>query len=92
MSRMTKIQEPNYQLMLNDAVFCLQETYREYKKAVIKNLQFTWIDNDGAFTYHSGLEERNQHIADLAKEFMRLKFKVEEYKQKCGKEQNETDS
>ena len=86
---MIKIQEPNYQLMLNDAVFVLQETYKEYKKAVIKNMQFTWIDNDGALCYHSGLEERNKHIADLAKEITRLKFKVEEYKQKCGEEQNE---
>lgn len=86
---MIKIQEPNYQLMLNDAVFVLQETYKEYKKAVIKNLQFTFIDNDGALCYHSGLEERNQHIADLAKEITRLQFKVEEYKQKCGKEQND---
>jgi cell shape-determining protein MreC len=78
---MKQILEPNYQMMLDSAIVALQQIYKDYKEAVIKNLQLTWYDNDGMFTICDGVEERNKDIADKAKEITRLCFKVEELKQ-----------
>ena len=78
---MKQILEPNYQMMLDSAITSLQEAYKDYKAKVIKNMQLTWIDQNGAFTFCSGLEERNEEIERLKKEITRLCFKVEELKQ-----------
>ena len=75
-----KVQEPNYQLVLSSAISSLQQTYREYKKAIIDNLSSTWIDDSGAFVVHAGADERNLKIKELEKEVIRLQFKVEELK------------
>jgi len=78
---MIKILEPNYQMMLDSTVVALRQAYKDYKEAVIKNLQLTWYDDNGVFTVLHGVEERNKDIADRAKEITRLMFKVEELKQ-----------
>ena len=78
---MEKIQEQNYQLMLDSTISALQHAYSDYKKAVIKNLEFTWFDSEGVFTVPEGIERRNEDIAEKAKEVTRLCFKIEELKQ-----------
>lgn len=78
---MKKILEPNYQMMLDSAITSLQQTYNDYKEKTIKNIDLTWIDQNGLFTVVSGLEERNEEIERLKKEITRLCFKVEELKQ-----------
>jgi len=74
-------QEPNYQLLFNSAICALQQKYNEYKKAIIKNIEFTWIGNDGEYCFLEGVEERNKKIDELKKEIIRLRFKVDELKE-----------
>ena len=38
---------PNYQLMFKSAVCALQDAYAEYKKARVKQMQWTFFGNDG---------------------------------------------
>lgn len=73
-------QEPNYQLILDSVICALQQKYNEYKKAIIKNIEFTWIGNDGEYCFLEGVEERNKKIDELKKEIIRLRFKVNELK------------
>ena len=77
-------QEPNYQMILNSAICGLQQAYKDYKKAIIKNLDFTWINNDGDFSTLAGIEERNKEIAELNKEVIRLQAQVYKMQKKIG--------
>ncbi|MBQ9589279.1 MAG: hypothetical protein IJR29_03740 [Butyrivibrio sp.] len=87
---MKKQPEPNLQLILKSAIWALQVTYKDYKTAIIKDLQFSWYSDNGDFTFLAGAEERKKKIADLGKEVVRLKVKVEEIKNEIkAKEKSE---
>ncbi len=77
---MKKQPEPNLQLILKSAISALQVTYKDYKTAIIKDLQCSWYSDDGDFTFLDGAEERRKKIADLGKEVVRLQVKVDEIK------------
>lgn len=72
--------EPNLQLSLKSAISALQVTYKDYKAAIIKDLECSWYSDDGEFSFLTGAEERNEKIIDLGKEVVRLKVKVDEIK------------
>ena len=72
--------KPNHKIMLDSAVCALQQTYEDYKRAVVDNLKWSWFDENGVFTILDGAEERNRKIEDLKCEVMRLMLKVEEIK------------
>ena len=84
-----KNREPNYQIMLKSAIMSLQQEFEDYKKAVVKNLQYTWFDDNGIFTTYEGVEKRNKDIEEKAKEVTRLMFKVAELKQEVESEDKE---
>lgn len=77
---MKKQPEPNLQLILKSAILALQVTYKDYKTAIIKDLQCSWYSDDGVFSFLAGAEERKKKIEDLGKEVVRLQFKVDEIK------------
>ena len=77
---MKKQPEPNLQLILKSAISALQVTYKDYKAAIIKDLQYSWYSDDGEFSVLAGAEERKKEIADLGKEVVRLQAKVDEIK------------
>jgi len=85
---MGKPQEPNYQMLLDSAICALQQAYKEYKKAIIKDLDFTWINNKGEYSFVEGVEERVNKINELGKEVVRLQFKVNELKELVEVKQN----
>ena len=72
--------EPNLQLILKSTISALQTAYTDYKTAIIKDLQYTWYSNTGDFNFLAGAEERKKKIADLEKEVMRLRVKVDDIK------------
>lgn len=72
--------KPNYEMLFNSAVSALQDTYANYKKAIIKNIQCGWIGSDGRYTFYEGIEERNERIKELGKEVIRLQIRIEEIK------------
>lgn len=78
---------PNYKIMFDSAVCALQQAYKEYRKSVMDNLKWTWIDNNGEFVILDGAEERNRKIKELEYEVVRLMFRVREIK--AEKEQTE---
>ena len=84
---MIKILEPDYDVMLKSAIWSLQYTYDEWKKAVDREHLFNGVSYDGEFWVLAGSEDRIKHIQDLHREVIRLKFRVDELKQVCGKEQ-----
>ena len=73
-------EQPNLELILKSTISALQVTYKDYKAAIIKDLQRSWYSDNGEFTFLAGAEERNQKIIDLGKEVVRLKIKVDEIK------------
>ena len=77
---MKKQPEPNLQLILESAISALQVTYRDYKAAIIKDLQCSWYSDNGEFSLLAGAEERKKKIVDLGKEVERLQVKVDEIK------------
>lgn len=77
---MKKQPEPNLQLILKSAISALQVTYKDYKTAIIKDLQCSWYSDNGELTFLAGVEERKKKIADLGKEVVRLQVKVDEIK------------
>lgn len=77
---MKKQTKPNLQFMLQSTISALQVAYKDYKTAVIKDLQSTWYSNDGVFTFLAGEEERKKKITDLGKEVVRLQFEVDKIK------------
>lgn len=81
-----RIQEPNYQMLFSSAVTALQQTYNEYKKALIKDIDFTFVGKDGMYVTLAGAEERAEKISELGKEIVRLKYKVEEYRQETERQ------
>lgn len=77
---MKKQPEPNLQLILKSTISALQVAYKNYKTAIIKDLQCSWYSDNGEFTFLAGVEERKKKIADLGKEVVRLQVKVDEIK------------
>lgn len=77
---MKKQLEPNLQVILKSAISALQVTYKDYKAAIIKDLQYSWYSDDGEFSVLAGAEERKKEIADLEKEVVRLQARVDEIK------------
>ena len=77
---------PNYELLYKSAVFALQDTYRQYKKAINNCLKWTFIDDSGNFCILAGYEERNAKVEELSREIVRLQFKVKELKEVKGYE------
>ena len=68
----------NKNIVLDSAISALIQTYGEYKKAVIKNLQLTWIDSNGNFACADGFEERCKEIERLTEEINGLAIRVKE--------------
>ena len=59
---MSKILEPNYQMLLDSAIYALKDTYTQYKKAINNCYKWTWIDDNGDFVILAGYEERNAKV------------------------------
>ena len=72
--------EPNYKILYDSAVCSLQIAYKEYKKALMDNIKWTWIDDEGKFCVLSGHEERQKKIEDLARKMVIIQDKVNEYR------------
>ena len=68
---------PNYQLMFESAVCALQDAYAEYKKARVKQMQWTFFDNDGRFCFLDGYKELKERIDNAEEEVARLMKEVE---------------
>ena len=79
---MSKIIEPNYQILLSSAIYSLQNVYIQYKKAINECLNWTFIDGDGEFCVLEGYEERYERVNELSREILRLQFEVKELKGK----------
>ena len=79
---MKKQPELNLQLLLKSAISALQDTYKNYKTAIVKDLQCSWFSDTGDFTFLAGAEERKKKIDDLGKEVVRLQVEVDEIKNK----------
>lgn len=77
---MKKQPEPDLYFTLKSAITALQIAYKDYKNAIIKDLQCSWYSDDGIFSFLAGAEERKKKIEDLGKEVMHLQFKVDEIK------------
>ena len=75
---------PNYQLMFESAVCALQNTYAEYKKAKVKQMQWTFFDNDGRFCFLDGYKELKQRIDNAEEEVARLLKEVERLRELRG--------
>jgi len=54
--------KPNLQLILKSAISALQDAYKDYKNAVIKDLQSSWYSDNGEFTFFTGAEERKKRL------------------------------
>jgi len=68
--------EPNWELILKSAIFGKQEAYKEYKKAAMDALKYTFIGSEGEMVIEEGQAERNQKAMDLWKEVMRLDYEI----------------
>lgn len=75
---------PNYQLMFESAVCALQEAHAEYKKARVKQLQWTFFDNDGRFCFLDGYKELKERIDNAEEEVARLLKEVERLRELRG--------
>ena len=88
---MKKQPKPNLQRILESAISALQVAYKDYKTAIIKDLQCSWYSDNGEFTFLAGAEERKKKIADLGKEVVRLQFRVDEIKNEIGADKAESE-
>lgn len=68
----------NLQFIKESIVFSLNQTFREYKKAVKENLDLCGFNSNGEFWVYAGVEDRNKKIKDLGHEIGRLMYKLEE--------------
>ena len=75
---------PNYQLMFESAVCALQNTYAEYKKAKVKQMQWTFFDNDGRFCFLDGCKKLKERIDNAEEEVARLLKEVERLRELRG--------
>lgn len=75
---------PNYQLMFESAVTCLQIAYSEYKKACIEAIRGAFIGAGGRMTIRSGYEERQKRIESAEAKVVRLADVVSELRDKIG--------
>ena len=88
---MKKQPKPNLQRILESAISALQVAQKDYKTAIIKDLQCSWYSDNGEFTFLAGAEERKKKIADLGKEVVRLQFRVDEIKNEIGADKAESE-
>lgn len=63
--------------MFESAVCALQNAYAEYKKAKVKQMQWTFFDNDGRFCFLDGYKELKERIDNAEEEVARLLKEVE---------------
>ena len=75
---------PNYQLMFESAVCALQNAYVEYKKARVKQMQWTFFDNDGRLCFLGGYKELKERIDNAEEEVERLLKEVERLREIRG--------
>jgi len=75
---------PNYQLMFESTVGALQNAYAEYKKAIVKQVQWTFFDNDGRFCFFDGYKELKERIDNTEEEVARLLKEVERLRELRG--------
>ena len=81
---MTKDLKFNYEMLYKSAVFALQETYRQYKKAINDCLKWSFIDDKGTFCALSGHEERQAKAVELWNEVLRIQSDLERIKQQMS--------
>ena len=74
--------EPNYNMLFRSAVLCLQQTHNELKKAVMEEVKWQFIDDNGKPCILAGYEERARRVSELMKEVDRLRHDVEHYRNK----------
>ena len=84
-------ESPNLQLLLKSAISALQDTYKEYKRAIINDLLCSWYSDDGEFAFLAGAEERKKKIEDLGKEVTRLHFEVNQIKNEIKADKAESE-
>jgi len=75
---------PNYQLMFESTVGALQNAYAEYKKAIVKQVQWTFFDNDGRLCFLDGYKELKERIDNAEEEVARLWKEVERLRELRG--------
>ena len=81
---MSKILEPNYQILYKSTIYALRDTFNRYRDAINESLKWTFIDSDGEFCVLAGYEDRQAEIEELKKEMLRLQFKIKELKEFVG--------
>ena len=65
--------EPNYQILKLSTVQSIKSAYLEYKKLIIKSLQYSWITDEGDLAVIDGLDEITAEISSIESEIGRLK-------------------
>ena len=88
--------EPNYELLFQSAVTGLQAAYSDYKRALIKRLEASGVNNDGMFFTLGDPDEMQDRINVLGKEVFRMEAEVDEIrklrddwrKKNCSSNQN----
>lgn len=79
---------PNYKRMLDSYIWKVKTTYDEYKNALIKYLNNTWITDDGSFAFYGAnlnsagaylIEEKKQAYIKASEELHAFKTLYAEY-------------
>ena len=70
----------DYEVQKQSIVFCLKNTFAEYRKITNELFNYAGFNDDGKFYVLEGYEERNAKTQELEKEMIRLIFKLDELK------------
>ena len=79
--------EPNYERLLESAIYSLQLSYNNYKNAIINYMNNTYYGNDGDFTIFGDQELYNSIIAEKKRAYERDLIVVNKMKKKKKKKQ-----
>ena len=86
--RRKQIITPNYKRMLDTYIWKVKQTYNEYKNALVKYLNNTWIADDGSFAIYGSnfgvdqcnlIEEKKQAYIKATEEMNAFKTLYAEY-------------
>lgn len=78
---MKKENKPNYDMMLQSAITCLQVSYNEYKKALFDYYNMIFYNSSGDLCVLNGFEDKFNDIKKLASDVETYKLRVNELKE-----------
>ena len=79
--------EPNYERLLESAIYSLQVSYTNYKNAIVKYMNNTCYGKDGEFTIVGDQEWYTNNIAEKKRAYERDLIVVNEMKKEIKEKQ-----